>query len=104
MNGYAKFLLSNDIRKLVKSSELGYNGFIDFIDGDKVIWALSNFFRVFELVNLNEIIHKNYILPDFNITECLLGLKDDKVLIGSNQGYIYLIEYKFGDLNIIDSR
>ncbi len=43
-------------------------------------------------------------MPDFNITECLLGLKDDKVLIGSNQGYIYLIEYKFGDLNIIDSR
>lgn len=25
-------------------------------------------------------------------------------MIGSNQGYIYLIEYKFGDLNIIDSR
>ena len=25
-------------------------------------------------------------------------------MIGSNQGYIYLIEYKFGDLNTIDSR
>ena len=67
MNGYAKFLLSNDIRKLVKSSELGYNGFIDFIHGDKVICFISNFFRFFVLVNLNEIIHKNYFLPDFNI-------------------------------------
>ena len=65
MNGYAKFLLSNDIRKLVKSSELG--GFIDFIDGDKVIWTLSNFFRFFVLVNLNEIIHKNYFFFFFNI-------------------------------------
>ena len=84
--------------------KVGFYGFIDFIDGNKVIWSLSNYFRVFELENINEVSQKNNFLPGDNLTECILGLKDGKVLVGSNHGYIYLIEYKYGDLSIIDSR
>ena len=43
-------------------------------------------------------------MPGFDLAESLLGLKDGRVLIGSNLGYIYLIEYKYQNLYIIDSR
>ena len=49
IKGYATFLSFNDPGKLVKFKNLGYEGCIDFIDSNKVIWARSGFFEVFEL-------------------------------------------------------
>ena len=106
LKGYAKtFFGGNDLGKLVKSSDLGYYGNIDFIGGNKVIWSFSVFFSVFDLDNnINLVTQKKFFLPGSNLTECLLGLKDGKVLVGSKSGYLFLIEYKGGDLYIIDSR
>ena len=37
-------------------------------------------------------------------TSCVLGLKDGNALVGTKQGYIYLISYKYSKINILDSR
>ena len=102
LKGYLSSFWSNKEGKLIDSKEGGNNGLIDFIDGDKLLYAFYNNFRVFELDSLKEIYQKDYLLDEGEYIKCLLGLKDGNVLVGTNEGYIYLLSYSNNELKFID--
>lgn len=104
IKGYKnKYWFFNDEGGLIKSKE-GYDGFADFIDdGNKLLFAYSNNFIVFELENLNVISEKHNLLYG-DVVQCLLKLNNGNVLVGTNEGYIYLIGYINKEIKIMDYR
>ena len=104
LNGYLSGIFSNREGELIDSKDGGNNGLICFIDGDKLLYVYFNTFRVFELDPIKEIYKKDQLLDVGEYIKCLLGLKDGKVLIGTNEGYIYLISYSNNELKIIDNK
>ena len=102
LQGYSSSWPWNNPGELKESYNEGYRGFIDFISGDKLLYATTQYFKVFELDPIKKIYEKYYSLYYGDYIKCLLGLKDGNVLIGSDLGYIYLISFNSGSLEIID--
>ena len=103
IEGYKNKYGFNDEGGLIKS-KVGYDGFADFIDdGNKLLFAYSNNFIVFDLENLNTMSEK-YSLLYGDVVQCLLKLNNGNVLIGTNKGYIYLIGYINKEIKIMDYR
>ena len=103
LKGCSSSWFGNNPGELIQSKKEGYTGLIDFIDGDKLLFATMTYFKVFKLNDPIKIIYEqNYALYYGDYIKCLLSLKDGNVLIGSNLGYIYLISFDSGSLKIID--
>ena len=89
--------------RLIKEYNFNCEGMADFIGGNKLLYIFHNNFVVFELKNFEIIDKKDNFIFGENV-ECLLGLKDKNVLVGTRSGYIYLIEFKYQELSILDQR
>jgi hypothetical protein len=67
------------------------------------LYIYNHNFVVFELEDFGIINQKNNFIIGEKL-ECLLGLKDGNALVGTNNGNIYLIGYKYNEITILDKR
>ena len=104
IQGYKSNWGVNDKGALIKYKNDGPFGKADFIDGNKILFAYYYYLLVFELedVNIPSISFNYYQRLDGDVFKCVLGLKNGNALVGTNYGYIYLIEYVNRDIKILD--
>lgn len=107
IEGYKTSWGFNDKGALVSCLEDSRSGVADFIDGNKLLFAYSysysysHYLIVFELEDI-KIPYEKYNFYEYFKGEkinCILGLKDGNALIGTDNGYIYLIGYVFVGIN-----
>ena len=92
--------------RLIESYDYGncVNCMADFIDDkNKLLYIHNNNFIVFDLKNLKVISTQNNFINGEKI-QCLLGLKDENALVGTDKGNIYLLGYTNGEIKKLDNR
>ena len=106
IQGYKSIWGSNDKGALIKYKDDGPFGMADFIDGNKILFAYYFYLVVYELddVKIPSQLFSYYEFLDGDKFICVLGLKNGNALVGTNYGYIYLIEYVNRGIIILDNK
>lgn len=77
------------------------NEIATIIDKNKLLYINLDYFIIIDLIEVKLINNQKHSIKDFS---CLLGLRDGNALIGTNNGFIYLIKYQNSKIIILDKR
>lgn len=70
-----------------------------FIQGNKLLYINNDNFHLYDIDKIEKIKSQNNLIPKVS---SVLGLKDGNALVGTINGYLYLIAFKSGSIIILD--